>query len=1012
MKHKLKPQNQIRFLVLVFIFIGMLVLSTNYFEYKTIEKISKIPSEMYDHPFKVSNAVLIVKANVYKIHRNMKDIVLSDSQKEIIAFAEKVDTFEKTVYDNLLIIEQNILGDEGLALQKKTKELFDAWKPIRDEVIALMQADQMENARDITRGKGAQRVEQLESSTVKLYMYAQNRALNFKNTAEANANTLQTISLWTGLLFFLLFISVAYYVVKRLSNFIARNEHLKGVLAVIRDINQLIVREKDKQKLIQEGCYILTSSHVYTNAWIVLLDETHKIDYFTGAGVSSNFTLMKEKIDGGWIPPCVEKNSQTDKLETILKEPKQNCPACPFTNAHDNQSAYTVKLKHGEKIYGYLRLYIDKENIVDDEELSLLDEVAGDIAYALYNLEVEMSVHHLKELYDNIINSVENLLFVKDKNGVYLACNKAFEKLLGKSKSEIVGKTDYDFFDQELAEFFREKDKQTLLSNGAKSNFEWLTYPDGLKSYCLTVKAPLVDDNGNVFGIVGNSVDITAQKEAEEALNESEEQFKSLMEQSPSVIEIYNLEGLQIAVNHAYELLWGFPATHTLNKFNVLKSEEVKNTGLIVYINQAYAGQSVQVPLYQYNATGKTEADGLGRVRWLSTIIYPLKDVDGKVKSIVITHVDVTDKQEALALLEQKKKELETIIQEAPNPIMIHNESGEVLMLNKVWEDLTGYTKSEINTIEKWTTKAHGKEMPAVKKYIDELYGIKKTTSNGEYAITTNSGETIIWQFSTAPLGIIDGKRTIISSAMDITELKKKDELILTQSRHAAMGEMIGMIAHQWRQPISVIAMEANNQLLDIDLGDFNAVTARKYAYCILDQTEHLSETINDFRNFFKPDKATSKVKIEDVLSDTYPIVKDSLTNHNIALTKTYASETKVDVYPRELMQVFVNIINNAKDALITNHCDNPLIEVKVYEDEEYVITDICDNGKGIDMQILPQIFDPYFSTKDEKTGTGLGLYMSKMIVEKHLQGKIEAINQDNGVCLRVMLRKESVLTQ
>lgn len=100
-------------------------------------------------------------------------------------------------------------------------------------------------------------------------------------------------------------------------------------------------------------------------------------------------------------------------------------------------------------------------------------------------------------------------------------------------------------------------------------------------------------------------------------------------------------------------------------------------------------------------------------------------------------------------------------------------------------------------------------------------------------------------------MGLMDSKRTVISAAMDITELKKKDELMIVQSRHAAMGEMIGMIAHQWRQPLNIISMVANNILLDLAFEDFKPSDAEKYSRDILNQTEHLSKTIDDFRNFF-----------------------------------------------------------------------------------------------------------------------------------------------------------------
>ena len=194
--------------------------------------------------------------------------------------------------------------------------------------------------------------------------------------------------------------------------------------------------------------------------------------------------------------------------------------------------------------------------------------------------------------------------------------------------------------------------------------------------------------------------------------------------------------------------------------------------------------------------------------------------------------------------------------------------------------------------------------------------------------------------------------------------------------------------------------------LLDIALDELDESHVKKYSNKILAQTQHLSKTIDDFRNFFKPDKSVSKVKLQEVLEETYSIVKDSLTNHNIAFKTSYASESEIDAYPRELMQVFVNIINNSKDALLLHNQENAEIKVRVFEDEVYVITEICDNGSGIDEAILPKIFDPYFTTKDKKTGTGLGLYMSKMIIDDHLHGKIEVYNQHNGVCFRVKLHK------
>jgi PAS domain S-box-containing protein len=155
---------------------------------------------------------------------------------------------------------------------------------------------------------------------------------------------------------------------------------------------------------------------------------------------------------------------------------------------------------------------------------------------------------------------------------------------------------------------------------------------------------------------------ITPHKQIEQALQESEERFKLMMQQSPSVIELYDLDGLQIDVNHAYEVLWGFPASRTVRSFNVLKSKEVEATGLMKYVKRAYKGETVDVPAYRYDSTGATEGKGKGRVRWLNTKIYPLKDIECTVQNIVITHEDITTRMQAINELTESERKYRSMI--------------------------------------------------------------------------------------------------------------------------------------------------------------------------------------------------------------------------------------------------------------------------------------------------------------------------------------------------------------
>ncbi|MFK5894916.1 MAG: HAMP domain-containing sensor histidine kinase [Pseudomonadota bacterium] len=235
-------------------------------------------------------------------------------------------------------------------------------------------------------------------------------------------------------------------------------------------------------------------------------------------------------------------------------------------------------------------------------------------------------------------------------------------------------------------------------------------------------------------------------------------------------------------------------------------------------------------------------------------------------------------------------------------------------------------------------------------------------------------------------------------------KIKAQDELIMTQSRHAAMGEMISMIAHQWRQPLSVIAMEANNMLADIEFDEVEIKTFADDARNIIEQTRHLSKTIDDFRNFFRPGKKKELSVPLEIMEECLSIIGKSLENNNIEVIKKYQSTRSIMIYSRELLQVLINILKNAKEALLEHCHNNRKLIIEIFELKNNLHILITDNAGGITADIQKNIFDPYFSTKDKKTGTGLGLYMSKTIIEEHLQGTISVKNTSDGAQFIIQL--------
>lgn len=233
----------------------------------------------------------------------------------------------------------------------------------------------------------------------------------------------------------------------------------------------------------------------------------------------------------------------------------------------------------------------------------------------------------------------------------------------------------------------------------------------------------------------------------------------------------------------------------------------------------------------------------------------------------------------------------------------------------------------------------------------------------------------------------------------EINKRMDREHLLLQQSRLAAMGEMIGNIAHQWRQPLNQISALKDLLVDDYKFNDLNDDKVDEFDRKITIGLQYMSQTIDDFRNFFKPDKEKREFDIKDSINATLSLINDSMKSSFININ-TDISDEKLTIYgyQSEFAQVLINILNNAKDILKTHNKDNNRnILIKAYKTSDAIFVEISDNGGGIPDAIIDKIFDPYFTTKHASQGTGLGLYMSKIIIEQNLGSKLNVENIQDG---------------
>ncbi len=239
----------------------------------------------------------------------------------------------------------------------------------------------------------------------------------------------------------------------------------------------------------------------------------------------------------------------------------------------------------------------------------------------------------------------------------------------------------------------------------------------------------------------------------------------------------------------------------------------------------------------------------------------------------------------------------------------------------------------------------------------------------------------------------------------EVNKNRIKDQQILNQSRFVQMGELMRMIAHQWRQPLSAISSTSASLELKASLNILDNDTVSSHAQRIAKNSQYLNNTINDFRNFFVPAKEEIEVSYTDIVISVLNIVEISLKNKNIEVIKDFKIETKFKTHPNEIKQVLLNLIKNAEDALVSNKIVNPYMKISTYYRDNRYILEVSDNGGGIPKEIIGKIFDPYFSTRLEKNGTGLGLYMSKIIIEEHCNSELNAFNTPYGAVLQIRIK-------
>ena len=236
----------------------------------------------------------------------------------------------------------------------------------------------------------------------------------------------------------------------------------------------------------------------------------------------------------------------------------------------------------------------------------------------------------------------------------------------------------------------------------------------------------------------------------------------------------------------------------------------------------------------------------------------------------------------------------------------------------------------------------------------------------------------------------------------EIQKSREQEQLLIQKSKFIALGEMISNIAHQWRQPLSQLSALLMTLKLKHRMDKLDKPSMELKCSEAENIVEYMSHTIDDFRNFFMPNKDKKEFSIKESIEEVLRIVGKSITNQNIQIEVDIPHDRKIIGYKSEYEQVVLNLLSNAKDAIIASKQEYGKIIVKLTLIGKYARLSIQDNGGGITIRPLEKIFEPYVTTKEQNEGTGIGLYMGKLIIEKSMKGKLEAQNKKDGAIFTI----------
>ncbi|WP_231584026.1 PAS domain S-box protein [Desulfovibrio sp. TomC] len=670
-----------------------------------------------------------------------------------------------------------------------------------------------------------------------------------------------------------------------------------------------------------------------------------------------------------------------------------------------------------------------------DDELAFAGSMADMLSLGLETSERRRAARELAESEHrlrSLLDAMPDPVCFKDAKGRWIVANPAQIDDFGLTGVPWQGLTDAELAEKSLIardafETAAVTDARAWANHDVTVYGISMTTPAGQQRHFDVTKAPLFNADGSPKGLVTLSRDITAYRNALARLRETNEELEAIYNETSDGLVIADAKARTVVrVNAAACRMFGYtPSQLTALAPWELHPEADRETAVARFAEIAAGNRRLLESIACRRNTGEVFYADISA----QAITY------GGRPAILAFFRDISERRANAERLTMSEDRFRKVFNSTYDAIFLHDEQGRILDVNDKMLELYGVRRDEAASFAldaDYTSPDMPKEKLAV-YWHDAMAGEERFF---EWKARRPHDNSLFYVEVYLRRILVGERHVILANVRDVTERKRvqaalsarqeeisalnhdlarrvreeteknrhKDILLLNQTRLAAMGEMIGNIAHQWRQPLNALSILLANLRFEYEgvCEDTRALdTAHKQAFDIL---RKMSSTIDDFRNFFKPDRKREPFLVVDAVGDALLLIEASLVQHGITVRFIARHNPLVEGFRGEFAQVVLNLLGNAKDAVLAKHPPVGHIDIRVMERRGKAVVSIRDNGGGIAPDILERIFDPYFTTKGNQDGTGLGLYMSKTIITDHMLGSLTAANLADGARLIIRL--------